>query len=203
MVGPPVPLYRVLETCYPWHQTSSDSRQGAIVAWEDGLVTFESTLGRAHVECDAECDRAEVVRQDYQARIHAFTADCRHSFNFDRILEVHQILLSLQATDLERREEMLVEEQAQSLHFFDGRDLSTELEELRERVAGVDSECATEAMALSRSVMGIFDVLVDLGTFPIRDIPEHPKLAQDVLMVVGLLLECLWQEHASDIGSWD
>jgi hypothetical protein len=33
-----------------------NSREGAIVAWEDGLAAFECTLGRVHVECDAECD---------------------------------------------------------------------------------------------------------------------------------------------------
>jgi hypothetical protein len=66
-----------------------DNREGAIVAWEDGLATSECTLGRAPVECTAECDRAEAVRQDYQARIHAFTAGCRRSFNFDWILGEH------------------------------------------------------------------------------------------------------------------
>jgi hypothetical protein len=64
-----------------------DIREGAIVAWEDSLLAFECALGRARIECDAECDQSEAARQDYQARIHAFTAGCRHSFNFDRIME--------------------------------------------------------------------------------------------------------------------
>jgi hypothetical protein len=38
---------------------------------------------------------AEAVRRDYQAGIRAFMAGCRHSFNYDRIPEEHQILLSL------------------------------------------------------------------------------------------------------------
>jgi hypothetical protein len=35
---------------------------------------------------------------------------CRHSFNFDRVLEGRRFLLSMQETDLEWREEKLVEE---------------------------------------------------------------------------------------------
>jgi hypothetical protein len=78
-----------------------------------------------------------------------------------------------------------------------------ELEELRERMAGVENEFATEAMQLSRSVMEISDALVDLGVFPIRDIPLQPRSAQDVMTAVSLILECLREEHASSAGPWD
>jgi hypothetical protein len=77
-----------------------------------------------------------------------------------------------------------------------------ELEELRERMAGVENEFATEAMQLSWSVMEISDALVDLGVFPIRDIPLQPRSAQDVMTVVSLILECLREEHASSAGPW-
>jgi hypothetical protein len=103
--------------------------------------------------------------------------------------------------DLERWEEKLAEEQAHGLYYFNGRDLSVELEELRNHVVGVQSKCAIEAVQLSRSVMEISDALVDLGMFPNWDIPESPKSAQDVLVVASLVLECLWEEHASDVGS--
>jgi hypothetical protein len=72
-----------------------DSKECAIIAWEDSLAASECALGRARVECNAKCDRVEDVRQDYQARIHAFMVGCRRSFNIDRILEEHRILLSL------------------------------------------------------------------------------------------------------------
>jgi hypothetical protein len=39
--------------------------------------------------------------------------------------------------------------------------------------------------------MKIYDVLVDLGMFPIQDIPTHPKSAPDVLTVASLVLERL------------
>jgi hypothetical protein len=45
----------------------------------------------------------------------------------------------VQGTDLERWEEKLAEEQAQGFYSFDGRGRSVELEELRRRVARVES----------------------------------------------------------------
>jgi hypothetical protein len=50
--------------------------------------------------------------------------------------------------------------------------------------------------------MEISDVLINLGVFPIWDIPERSKLAQDVLTAAGLVLEHLREEHATDVGSW-
>jgi hypothetical protein len=49
--------------------------------------------------------------------------------------------------------------------------------------------------------MEISDALVDLGIFSILDIPECPKLAHDVLTAADLIMERLWEEHASDTGS--
>jgi hypothetical protein len=68
-------------------------------------------------------------------------------------------------------------------------------------MAGVESEHATEAMQLSRSVMEISDDLIDLGVLPILDIPRRLKSAQDILTAVGLILEHLREEHAIDAGS--
>jgi hypothetical protein len=70
--------------------------------------------------------------------------------------------------DLERQEEKL-----RGLYSFDGRDLSAELEELHESMAGIEGDRSTEGMKLSWSVREISDALVDLGVFPIRDIPQH------------------------------
>jgi hypothetical protein len=49
-----------------------------------------------------------------------------------------------------------------------------ELEELHKHVAGVESERAAKAVTLSWSIMEISDALVDLGMFPVWDIPECP-----------------------------
>jgi hypothetical protein len=48
--------------------------------------------------------------------------------------------------------------------------------------------------------MEISDALVDLVMFPIRDIPEHPQSAPDVLTAVGPILERLWEEQDSGAG---
>jgi hypothetical protein len=50
--------------------------------------------------------------------------------------------------------------------------------------------------------MEIFEPQVDLGVFPIQDIPAHPKSTQDILMVASLVFERLWEEHASSVGPW-
>jgi hypothetical protein len=68
----------------------------------------------------------------------------------------------------------LAEEHAQGLYPIDGMDLSVELEELREPVARVENERAAETVQLSPSVMKISNTLVDVGVFPIQDIPMHP-----------------------------
>jgi hypothetical protein len=68
------------------------------------------------------------------------------------MLEERQILLCLLETDLEVQEAMLVEEQARSLHPFDGCDLSTELEGLHVHVDGVEGECTTKTGQLSQLV---------------------------------------------------
>jgi hypothetical protein len=70
------------------------------------------------------------------------------------------------------------------------------------RVAGIESECATEAMQLSWSIMEISDALVDLGMFPIQDIPAYPESAHDFLTVSSLAMEHLREEHASDADPW-
>jgi hypothetical protein len=119
------------------------------------------------MECDAECDRVEAVRQDYRVRMHASTAGCWHSLDFDQVLRGCQFIHTVREIELAQREEKLAEEQARRLYSFDGRDLPVELEELREHMARVENERTAEAVQLSQSVMEISDALVDLGVFPI------------------------------------
>jgi hypothetical protein len=75
------------------------------------------------------------------------------------------------------------------------------MEKLHEHVAGVVDECSIEAVQLSWSDMVISDALVDLGVFPIRDIPAQSKSAKDVLTMVILVLEWLQEECVSVAGS--
>jgi hypothetical protein len=98
-------------------------------------------------------------------------------------LEERRTFLSIQETNLERRKEKLMEEQAHGLHSFDGRDLSTVLEEIRSRMVGIEDECATEAVRLSRLAMEISDALINLGVFPIRDTPPSYEVSSGGLGV--------------------
>jgi hypothetical protein len=50
---------------------------------------------------------------------------------------------------------------------------------------------STEGVTLSMLVMGICNVLVDLRMLPMRDVPQLPKKAHEVLAAVGLILEHL------------
>jgi hypothetical protein len=52
------------------------------------------------------------------------------------------------------------------------------------------------------TLLNIKDVTVDLGVFPIRDIPAQPRSAQDVLTVASVVLEHLREEHAPSTGPW-
>jgi hypothetical protein len=105
------------------------------------------------------------------------------------MLEECQIHLCLQVTDLEVQEVILAEEQAHSLHPVNGRDLFLELKETRACMDEIKGGRIAKAEQLSQMVMKISSMLFDLGIFPIQEIPQLLKSAQEVLMVVGLLLE--------------
>jgi hypothetical protein len=64
-------------------------------------------------------------------------------------------------------EAKLAEEQPRGLHFFDGRDLPSKLEELHAHVVRVEDECIVEARDLSQMVIEIFNALVNLQMLPI------------------------------------
>jgi hypothetical protein len=178
-----------------------NKRENTLMAREDDVVAAERALGRTRMECDAERDWVKAVRHDYWAWFWTSTISQQCSLDFDWVLCGCQFTLSVWDMDLERREEKLVVDQAWGLYSFDGRDLSTELEKLCEHMAEVEDKYTAAAVQLSRSVMEISDALVDLGMFPIRDIPSKPRSTQDVLMVVRLVLEQLWEEDASVASS--
>jgi hypothetical protein len=77
------------------------------------------------------------------------------------------------------------------LHFFDGQDLSVEMEELHMRVFRVEDEHATEAGELSALVVEGSNDLVDLRMLPICDVPQLAKTTEEVFKATGLILEHL------------
>jgi hypothetical protein len=72
--------------------------------------------------------------------------------------------------------------------------------------ARVEEERVTEVEKLAALVGETSKVLVDLGLPPpppIREIPQAPRKAQEVLKVAGIILECLREAHGSDVSPWD
>jgi hypothetical protein len=42
-----------------------DSREGAIITWEEGLVAFSCVLREVSTECDASRARVDAIRWDF------------------------------------------------------------------------------------------------------------------------------------------
>jgi hypothetical protein len=82
----------------------------------------------------------------------------------------------------------LTADQVSGLHPSVERNLSSELGELRECVAGVRNSCVIEGKQLPWLTMAISDTLVDLNVLPIQGIPAQPQSTKGVLMVFGLVL---------------
>jgi hypothetical protein len=72
-----------------------ERREGAITAWEDGLVAFERVLGRVHIEHNASHVQAEATQQDYLARTCTFSSRSKLLIGLSRALEECQILICL------------------------------------------------------------------------------------------------------------
>jgi hypothetical protein len=45
------------------------------------------------------------------------------------------------------------------------------------------------------------DYITEADVLPIKEIPSQPWSAKDILTVFGLVLEQLWEEHGSGVGS--
>jgi hypothetical protein len=112
-------------------------------------------------------------------------------------------LLGLQEMDLEMCEAILAEELECGLHPLDGHDLPMELGESRAWVDGIDDDRVVEAGQLSRQLMRVASVLIDLGLLPIEQITQLSKANQDVLLVVAFVLKRLQEALNSGTGLWD
>jgi hypothetical protein len=74
------------------------------------------------------------------------------------------------------------------LHHPDGQDLPVEQDETH---------------GLLRQLVWEASVLIDLELPPIEDIPHLPKIAQDALPPVALVLKCPQEELDSGAHPWD
>jgi hypothetical protein len=74
-------------------------------------------------------------------------------------------------------EVMLVVGLEHGLHPPNGRDLSAELDKAHASVNRMTDDHVAEAEWLSRQVVQVASVLIDLGLLPVDDIPQRPKTA--------------------------
>jgi hypothetical protein len=89
------------------------------------------------------------------------------------------------------------------LHHPDGQDLPVEQDETHGQVHGIAGDRADEAEWLLRQLVWEASVLIDLELPPIEDIPHLPKIAQDALPPVALVLKCPQEELDSGAHPWD
>jgi hypothetical protein len=64
-----------------------DSREGAIVAWEDGLAASECALERVCMKRNTEHVHGEGGQQDFYGRMHASSSKSIHFINLNWILK--------------------------------------------------------------------------------------------------------------------
>jgi hypothetical protein len=148
-------------------------------------------LGAVHVERDASHAHTDVIQWDFFIHAHACSSQSKQVTDLGQTLEERQSFLCLQEMDIKVREVILSEELKCGLHPSDGWNLLAELDEAHACMNEIDGECAGEGERLSRQVMRISGILVDLGMLPIQDIPQLPRSAREVLSVVDLILKSL------------
>jgi hypothetical protein len=75
-----------------------------------------------------------------------------------------------------------------------------EFVELRRFLQDTEVDCVVEVGWLATLVRDVSKVLEDLGMPPTSGIPQDPRMADNVLEVVDVILECLWESYTSGHG---
>jgi hypothetical protein len=133
------------------------------------------------------------ARRDYLAQVSTSSSRSKWCKALHRGLDERTALLGLQETDLEVREGIMAEELEHGLHHSYGHNLLMELYNACTRANEIAGDQAVEAERLSRQLMRVVSVLIDLGLSPIEYIPQLPKT----------VLECLQGALDSSAGPWD
>jgi hypothetical protein len=114
-----------------------DSREGAVITWEQSLTAFAHALEEEHAGRDASCAHAGAALQDYLALVSASSSQFERHKALRRTLDERATLLGLQEMNLGVREATLSEELESGLHHPNRRDLSAKLDETCARVHGI------------------------------------------------------------------
>jgi hypothetical protein len=144
--------------------------------------------------------KAKATQKGYLSKMEAHTTHARHSLSLDKMLGEKKVQLNGREWDLDLHEAALVEEHSQGLNPRDNCEELTKFIEFQRHLKEAKVECVTEAGWLAILVRDVCKVLVDLGMSPILGIPQDPCTTDDVLEVVGTILECLQKAYAFGHG---
>jgi hypothetical protein len=72
-----------------------DSREGAIITWEEGLAAFAHMHVEVHTEHDTSHTRTDVVQWDFLTQVRTSNSRSEQLTDIGQTLEEHQILLCL------------------------------------------------------------------------------------------------------------
>jgi hypothetical protein len=121
---------------------------------------------------DASQAHVDTIQWDYSAQVSTFSSRSGLLNILNQMLEEHTTLLGLQEMDREVREVIQAVELEHGLYPPDGHDLLVELDKAHASVNRMVYDRNTEAEQLSRQVVQVANILVDLGLLPIEDIPQ-------------------------------
>jgi hypothetical protein len=126
--------------------------------------------------CERELDSREgtIIPCDYLAQVSASSSQSKWRKALNQTLDERAILLGLEETDLGVHEAILHKELERGLRHPDGRDLLVELDKARAWVHGIADDRAVEVGRLSRQLVWVVGVLIDLGLPSIVEIPHLP-----------------------------
>jgi hypothetical protein len=114
-----------------------------------------------------------------------------------------KVELDRRERDLGLREELLVEAQFRGVNPQDNCEELMEFVELQKLLNEAEVERVTEIGRLAIIARDASKVLVDVGMPPIPRIPQDPRMIDDILEAVGVILESLQEAYASSHGPWD
>jgi hypothetical protein len=129
----------------------------------------------------------------------AHTALAKCSLSLDLILGEKMVELDGGERDLSLRGAMLVDAQSRGLTPppWDKCEELMEFIELRRLLQDAEVDRVIEAGWLAILARDVSKVLVDLGMPPIPGIPRDPRMTDNVLEAMDVILERMWEAYAS------
>jgi hypothetical protein len=178
-------------------------RKEDLTAQEENDKMSKKALVNVSVDLDVEWAKVEATQKEYIDKMEAHTTCTRHSLGLDKMLGEKKVELDGRERDLGLREVALVEAQSRGLNPRDNHEELMEFVELRMLLKDIKVEHIAEAKRLAILARDVSKVLVALGKPPVLGIPWDPCMADNILEVMGIILERLWEDYTSGHAPWD